>query len=146
MYLLSAAETRPLRHAVLRPHQPITACVYPGDEAPTTGHFGVYEGQTLIGVASVFEEAPPHDPRAPGWRIRGMAVRPTHQGKGVGGALLEACLQHARAAGGSCVWCNARQTAARFYSHHGFERQGEPFDLPGIGPHFVMVRRLGVEG
>jgi hypothetical protein len=36
------------------------------------------------------------------------------------------------------LWCNARQAAVPFYAKNGWHVQGQPFDIPKIGPHFVM--------
>ena len=58
---IDAADTRPLRHAILRPNQPFEATVYPLDDEPTSGHLGVFLGDRLVGVASVFNEAHPGD-------------------------------------------------------------------------------------
>ena len=66
---------------------------------------------------------------AEGWRRRGL-----------GTAILEACLDHAVANGGGEVWCNARTPALGLYERAGFEAVGDEFELPEIGPHFVMVR------
>lgn len=137
---ISAADTRALRRRVLRPHQAPEACVYPADDDASTGHLGVFVDGRLVGVASIFEESRPGE--VGGWRIRGMAVAPEHRGRGLGAALLEACLDHARGRGGGEVWCNARTSAARFYGHLGFEPEGEEFELPGIGPHYLMRHRL----
>lgn len=139
---ISAAETRPLRQRVLRPHQPSEALVYPGDDALDTLHVGAYVEGELIGVASLYREAPPGEVDPCAWRLRGMAVQRESQGGGHGRALLEACLAHARAHGGARVWCNARTTASAFYARLGFVVQGDAFDLPGIGPHHVMVIAL----
>jgi hypothetical protein len=38
------------------------------------------------------------------------------------------------------VWCNARTPAAGFYGRAGFATEGEEFELPSIGPHFLMSR------
>ena len=135
---IDAADTRPLRYAILRPNQPFEATVYPLDEEPVTGHFGAFLGDRLVGIASVFREARPGqaDPRA--WRLRGMATREEERSQGIGGALLHACLDHLRAHGGTTLWFNARTTAAGFYSRFGFVVQGDVFDIEGIGPHVVM--------
>ncbi len=139
---ISADETRSIRHKVLRPNQLVSACVYLGDDEPLTGHYGVYDGETLIGIASVFEEVVAHAPELKGWRIRGMAVLPELQRQGYGTRLLEACVHHAQDASGEIVWCNARTTAARFYGRHGFTIYGASFDLPGIGPHYMMIKSI----
>lgn len=139
---IPAAETRQLRHVVLRPHQRPEELVYPGDEAPDTVHLGLYvEGQQL-GVASLYRESQPGSSSTTEWRLRGMAVLASEQGKGHGAALLQACIDHATRHGGTRLWCNARTTASRFYRALGFSVEGGEFELPGIGPHYLMWRAL----
>ncbi|TPW08355.1 MAG: acetyltransferase, partial [bacterium] len=89
------------------------------------------------------DQAAPHQP-APttDWRLRGMATLPEARGTGLGGALLEACLDHIARNGGTRLWCNARTTAAGFYVRYSFNIHGEAFDLPGIGPHYRMSRLI----
>ncbi|WP_240360710.1 GNAT family N-acetyltransferase [Pyxidicoccus caerfyrddinensis] len=136
-------ETRPLRHAVLRPHQSPNLVVYPGDEDVDTVHLGAYAAGRLVGVASLYREPPPDALRTTtAWRLRGMAVDPTLRGSGHGAALLQACMVHARGQGGTLAWCNARATAAGFYRSLGFSPKGDPFELPGIGLHHFMWRAL----
>jgi hypothetical protein len=36
------------------------------------------------------------------------------------------------------VWCNARTPAVGFYEKLGFSTIGEEFELPPIGPHYLM--------
>jgi GNAT superfamily N-acetyltransferase len=71
-----------------------------------------------------------------------MATDPAHRGRGVGGAILDALVDHARAQGATRVWCNARTPALSLYARAGFEPESEEFEIPGIGPHFVMGRRV----
>lgn len=79
---------------------------------------------------------------AEGWRLRGMATGPGARGQGFGSALLTACLDHAAAAGGAEVWCNARRAAMGFYRRAGFEVIGDEFEVEDIGPHVVMARAV----
>jgi GNAT superfamily N-acetyltransferase len=95
-----------------------------------------------VGVATVAPEGHPVDPRPGDWRLRGMATAPAARGRGVGAALLRACLDHARARGGARVWCNARVTAEGFYLGAGFVPEGGRFDIPGLGEHVVMTVSL----
>ncbi|WP_407761234.1 GNAT family N-acetyltransferase [Archangium sp.] len=139
---IPAAETRYLRHVVLRPHQRPEELVYPGDDAPDTVHFGLYVGGKQYGVASLYRESQPASRATTEWRLRGMAVLAPDQGRGFGAALLQACIDHAARQGGSRLWCNARTTAAGFYRRLGFAVEGSEFELPGIGPHYVMWRPL----
>ena len=147
---ISSAETRHLRRVVLRPNQPIEACVYPGDVAPDSFHLGIRDGQShLIAVASFYREPLPDAPAGdPQLRIRGMAVLPEHRGKGLGRALVDAGLAIARGQSPppTLVWCNARTTAAGYYAKLGFFPQGDEFEIEGIGPHYVMARGLNTTG
>lgn len=142
---IAAADTIPLRHAVLRPMQPLEACRYPGDDAPTTYHAGAWAEGDLIGVASVFRESEDGTTDGPDWRIRGMAVEAPWRGRGVGGALLRAVIAHcALQQDGGLLWCNARTAVEPFYRRYGFVRDGQEFDLPPLGPHVRLHRPLGM--
>ena len=139
---ISASQTRPVRQQVLRPHQPPEACIYEADDDPRSAHFGAVVDGLLVGVASIYRlrEDGEHDPFV--WRLRGMATLEDVRGQGYGVALLEACIRHARRAGGMRLWCNARTTVAGFYGAFGFQQKGEEFELPGIGPHLMMELEL----
>ena len=69
-----------------------------------------------------------------------MATDVAVRGKGYGAALVTACLAHVKREGGAELWCNARVSASEFYTRLGFEVLEGPFELPGIGPHFLMRR------
>jgi GNAT superfamily N-acetyltransferase len=132
---VSAAETRPLRREVLRPHQRLDEVGFAGDGVPGAAHFGAFVAGEMVATATVH-------PDEGGWRLRGMATRAGFRGRGLGGALVDACIAHARASGGTMMWCNARLKAADFYRRYGFEARGPVFELPEIGPHLYMWRAL----
>lgn len=139
---ISAAETRPLRQAILRPHQAVHELAFPGDDAPDTLHVGAFCGEELVGVASVLRDPLPGEVNSAAWRLRAMAVIPAMQRQGCGAALLEACVTHAQAHNAKMLWCNARTGAVGFYRKFGFELCSEEFELPRIGPHFRMRRPI----
>lgn len=134
-----AGTIRPLRHAVLRPGQPPGASAYPQDDDPETLHLAAYDDDQLVGCATFFPE-PLGD--EPAWRLRGMATAPTGRGHGYGGEMLARGLDELRERGASLLWCNARTPAVGFYERFGFERRGAEFDLPPLGPHYLLVRRI----
>lgn len=134
---------RELRHELLRPHQQPWEIVFDGDEEADTLHVGAFRDDALVGIASVMREASPGDDDPRAWRLRGMATLPEVRGQGYGGALLERCLRHAVDRGGDLAWCTARVPAAGFYRRYAFESVGDVFDVPPVGPHLLMVRRLG---
>ena len=41
------------------------------------------------------------------------------------------------------MWANATAASFGFFEHHGFRRRGEPFELPEIGPHYVVFAEIG---
>lgn len=125
-----------LRGRVLRAGRPPEESRFPGDEAEDTVHLGAFAGERCVGVVTLLRERPD----LPEMRLRGMAVEPEMQGRGVGAALLRHAERLADAAGLD-LWCNARASAVGFYERHGWVREGEPFDIPPIGLHYVMRRR-----
>jgi len=75
-------------------------------------------------------------------KIGRMAVLAEWRGKGVGGAILEALMDEARALGWLEVTLNAQTHAIPFYASYGFEAFGEAFMEANI-PHLAMRRLLG---
>ena len=69
-----------------------------------------------------------------------MATEADVRGAGFGAALVAACVEHVAASGGGELWCNARMGAVGFYRRMGFDVVSDEFEIPGIGPHVVMVR------
>jgi GNAT superfamily N-acetyltransferase len=139
---ISAIETLQLRQQVLRPNQRPEEQVYPNDDAPDTLHAGAFRDGMLIGIATVFRDAPPGETNPRAWRLRGMAVLPEMQGQGIGRALVEFCVAYIRAQNGALLWCNGRTSARAFYESLGFRATGAEFDLPVSGAHFVFRREL----
>jgi predicted GNAT family N-acyltransferase len=77
----------------------------------------------------------------PDGHIGRMAVLREWRGKGVGGRLLEALIERARARGMRRVALNAQTHAAPFYARFGFAVVGAEFMEAGI-PHVEMTRAL----
>jgi len=144
---ISASETIAVRWPVLRPGFPRESAVFAGDELATTRHFGAFDGDRLVGVASLYLATLPEQPDiAPAWQLRGMATLPEVRGRGFGVALLAACVAHARRENATLLWCNARTGAAPFYRKHGWTIVGDEFDIPTVGPHFRMLLDLDFGG
>jgi len=150
---------RGLRHAVLRGRdRPVSASHYPQDDLPETFHVAICHDTTAIGCATFFPEPFPEpmdaelsgrsrgyprdlpDNSARVWRLRGLAVSPQWQGRGLGGSLLRFGLAEIARRGGTQLWCNARTSALDFYRNHGFTVQGEEFLIENGIPHVVALR------
>ena len=150
---VAASVVHPVRTEVLRPGWAPASAVYADvDERPGTVHVAAFDGAAVAAVGTAFAEAPPEALRgelpasayAPGaaWRLRGMASTGAARGRGFGRAVLDGVFAAAREAGASVLWCNARLGAVAFYERQGLRTAGERFDLPEIGPHYVMWREL----
>lgn len=142
VWQITADETIPLRHAVLRPGRPVETARFPGDDLPTTRHFGAFRDGRLLSIASLFEAELPEEPGSAALQLRGMATAFQAQGTGLGRALVLDCVSFARKNGARLLWCNARVPASGFYRKLGFEIVGDEFDIPDVGPHFRMKLEL----
>jgi GNAT superfamily N-acetyltransferase len=127
------AATRALRQAVLRPHQ--TPDELASHETPDAFAVGVFAADALVAVGFVGPEGGPG-----AWRVRGMATVPEARGRGAGAAVLDALVDHALEQGATRIWCNARTPARTLYERAGFCVASDEFELPEIGPHYVMER------
>jgi GNAT superfamily N-acetyltransferase len=128
---IPVADTRPLRQAILRPHQTVEELA--SHEPPGAFAVGAFEEDELVAVGFI---APVGKPG--GWRVRGMATAAPQRGRGAGTAVLAALLEYAIAHGALRVWCNARVAAVPLYERAGFRIISDPFDEPAIGRHYVM--------
>ena len=145
---IPAVATRALRAAVLRPGQQVTGALQ-GDEDTGVVALGAFASGRPPGPASLVgcclllpEQAPAASgaPPGPGWRLRGMAVLPSHRG-GTGGALLASAIDLVSAEGGGILWCHARTAARGLYARGGLVAVGEEFLEVGI-PHLLMWRQV----
>lgn len=139
---IRTADTYPLRLKVLRPGGVLEDTHFANDRLEGSFHLGVFKDDRCISIGSFYPE--PHKELL-GWkqyRLRGMATDPEYQGKGAGKKLMLFALDHLKAQKADRLWCNARLIALPFYERFGFEVKGDEFDIPGIGPHFLMHRKV----
>ncbi len=131
----------PLRHTILRAGRPPESAHAKEDGQTETRHFAAFAGSRVVGAVSQFPE---NTPLAAGRRaehLRGMAVDPAWQGRGVGRALMRAVADLARARGAEVLWANGRDTALGFYTNIGFRVTGDGF-VDGemhLGHHVVIA-------
>ncbi|WP_412063589.1 GNAT family N-acetyltransferase [Rubrivirga sp. IMCC45206] len=144
-----AAVVRPLRTAVLRPGWTDRLASYDQDDTVAAHVAAFRDGASEPdGVGTVYAEAPPAELRGEippaayadgaAWRLRGMATSEAARGTGLGRLVLDGCFDAVRDDGGRFLWCNARVGALPFYERLGLAAVGPEFDIPEIGPHFVM--------
>lgn len=140
---INAIDTYPIRQQMLRQNNPIENCVFKGDEEDQTFHLGAFIESKLVSVASFYFEKHPELEEPFQFRLRGMATLADHQHKGLSTELLKMAFPIIKQNFCHLVWCNARVSAVGFYQKVGFEKVGEEFDVPGIGPHYLMFKNIG---
>lgn len=135
-------ETYVVRHPVLREGKPISSCAFEGDDLDSTIHIGAFHHNDLIAVTTFMKNGHQIHLFKNAYQLRGMAVIQNYQGKGVGKILLnfgETSLVEKQV---SILWMNAREKAVPFYKKLGFKVIGNVFDIPEIGNHYVMFKKL----
>lgn len=141
--------THSVRHRVLWPHrEDEDACTIDIDDLPSALHLAaVDEYGKAVGVLSLFDQRSERFPDAipaeePVYRLRAMGVVPECRRLGVGQALVEAACEAVREKGAVYLWCDARKVALPFYEALGFHYLSGMYEIPIIGPHRMMARRL----
>ncbi|MDP9651972.1 GNAT family N-acetyltransferase [Paraburkholderia caledonica] len=138
------AEALAFRDRILRANLPAGGSELRSDRKPDTLHLCALARNELVGITTIAREDLTHEQRKDVWRLCGMAVDAGWRGKGLGTALAERCIDHAKLAAGRMVWCSARESAVGFYRSIGFELFGEFYDRTDfIGERYTrMVRDL----
>ncbi|HEY6962831.1 MAG TPA: GNAT family N-acetyltransferase [Gaiellaceae bacterium] len=85
---------------------------------------GAFAGEALVGSVTL-ARAHAENGRHRG-EVQRLAVRTSHRGRGIGGALLEAAIVRARADGLTLLWLttHADTDSDRFYVRRGWTRYG----------------------
>lgn len=139
---ITAQETLITRQAVLRNGKPVETCVFDGDDLDSTHHFGLFVDINLTGIISVFLKSNPIFAENLQVQIRGMAIVETYQKKGFGEALVKHCESYCISQKFNLIWFNARIAAVGFYKKMGYEIMGDPFNIPEIGEHYLMYKKI----
>ncbi len=138
---IEAKDTYLIRHRILRPNQGIDACKYEGDLDVDNFHLGVSFKNEIVSIGSFFKQSNIHFNEL-AYRLRGMATLSEHRGKGFGSEIINQAEEILKKKDVKILWFNARKSALAFYKRLKFQKIGAEFDIPGIGPHFVMYKSL----
>ena len=137
-------DTFPVRSAVLRQGKPIETCSFLGDETVGTTHFGLYIENNIIGVASVFTSNNENFDIKNQFQLRGMAILEEYQSTGFGKLLIEEIFNFIESTQVELLWFNARESAVPFYEKLGCTKKDPSFEIPEIGPHFLMYKYFDI--
>ncbi len=132
-----------LRVEVLRKGTPVTHCNYPEDSYDDVVHFGIIRAGDTIATSTWFMKECPLHPNETAMQLKGMAVRESLHGEGLGAQLIDRGLQLAKERDAQIVWARARNSAMGFYERCGFTKMGDEFlDEPTGMPHHIVVRAV----
>lgn len=137
---ISAEKTYDIRLKVLRNGMDLPV-QFSGDFDKDTFHLGVFEDSILKGIAS-FMKTKNQLFELPQYRLRGMATLPEVRGKGFGKQLLIEAIRILKNKESKIIWCNAREIALDFYKKLEFYIEGDSFEIPEIGKHYTMYKKL----
>ncbi|WP_316842811.1 GNAT family N-acetyltransferase [Pedobacter gandavensis] len=118
-----------IRHTTMYPDQPYDIVKLKND--PDGLHFGLFAGDQLVSVVSLFNEGTIY-------QFRKFATIPEFQGKGYGSLLLQHLINYVNALGATMFWCNARSTAIPFYAKFGFSETDQRFTQTDL--EFVIMQ------
>lgn len=122
------SRAEPVRRAVFVEEQKVPAEIELDEFDAVSLHAVAFDGAgRVVGTGRLL----------PDGHIGRMAVLRQARGVGVGGALLAALMQAARARGDREVVLSAQTHAMPFYRRFGFVAEGDEYDDAGI-PHRVM--------
>ncbi|MEX6687350.1 GNAT family N-acetyltransferase [Danxiaibacter flavus] len=111
-----------LRREVMYPELSIDGVKLPDDESGN--HLGLYDGDDLVSVVSVFVTNNE-------LQFRKFATRAAMQNKGYGTTLLKYVMDVADQMQCIKVWCNARTSATKFYEKFGMKATGDTWLAKG---------------
>jgi len=135
-------ELLPLRKEVLRPGKlTLDDARFSTDKAAGAFHLGYYLQGKLVCIAS-FHPQSYRDFNGEGFQLRGMATLEKYRRRGLGNHLLNFAIVYLRGQQANYLWCNARKTALQFYRNMGFEIISPEFEVPDIGPHYVLYVKI----
>lgn len=135
---IAPEDTWHLRHSVMWPDKPASYVKLEEDKQGT--HYGLWQGEELIGVVSLFYE----NGKA---QFRKLAVKVSEQGKGYGSKLLAHLMQEVTYLNTSqnqnieSIWCNARSDKTTFYKKFGMLETEKTFNKGGID-YVIMEKEL----
>jgi len=140
---IEAKDTYSVRNIMLRPGNLQDDCMFDGDNEEITFHLAGLIDERIVSVASFYFHSNDKIEEEFQFQLRGMATLAEFQGQGMSSALLSAAFPLIKQNHVKKLWCNARVGAVGFYEKVGFTKvNGEEFDIPGVGLHFLMVKTI----
>ena len=142
IHKVNADRIRSLRHAELRKGEDFSTTSYLRDDDNETFHMACIKEDKVVACATFYPEFSEKVAAVNAYRLRGMATDSHFQRRGYATGLMEESFKELKERDGDMLWCNARLVAVDFYKSMGFKSIGDLFDIPGIGPHYYMCKKM----
>tara|TARA_B100000674_G_scaffold16828_1_gene11994 strand:+ start:1143 stop:1577 length:435 start_codon:yes stop_codon:yes gene_type:complete len=139
---VKASNIRRTRHRNLRQGKPYSTTSYKRDDESTTFHLACLLNNEPISCATFYPENNNFFSKEKAYRLRGMATDLEYRKKGIGKKIMLQAFEKIKKKKGTLLWCNARLVAVDFYKKLGLQIKGEEFDIPDIGPHYLMYKKI----
>jgi ribosomal protein S18 acetylase RimI-like enzyme len=139
---IQAKDCYPIRQQILWQHKNIEACGIGIDEQEGTFHLGVFLNDELVCIGSFFKQKNVLFSEQNQYRLRAMATLAEAQKQGTAKALLDFAFERLQNQNQELLWCDARIIALGFYEKMGFKKLGETYEIPLIGPHYLMWKSV----
>tara|TARA_B100001093_G_C26854807_1_gene1026870 strand:- start:425 stop:871 length:447 start_codon:yes stop_codon:yes gene_type:complete len=131
-----------IRNEVLWPYKNLNKCNLDEDYSDYSFHLAAYFNNELVCVGSFFKQINSKLRFLNQYRLRAMATLPKARNKGAGKALIFHACSKLEVRGQEVLWCDAREIAIKFYKKSGFNILGDSYEIPIIGTHYLMYRKL----
>ena len=139
---VNAFDIRKIRHRNLRQGKPFSTTAYKKDNEKKTFHLACIHNNITISCATFYPENNKFFPNEKSYRLRGMATDTEYRKRGIGKKILLQAFEEIKKKKGTLLWCNARLIAVEFYKKLGLQTIGKEFDIPDIGPHYLMYKKM----
>lgn len=139
---ITPEEAYTVRLRELRKGGTLEDCRFDGDQLETTVHLGGFHDNTLAAVGSFLKNDHTLHSLTNAYQLRGMAVLEKYWRKGYGQELLSYGEQLFSEKNIDFIWMNARKNAFGFYEKLGYSRIGSIFEVPEIGTHQVLFKKI----
>ena len=140
---ISSKKTYPLRLEVLWQHKnSLNECSLDIDDVESTFHVGALKNGELVSVGTFLVQRNEKFEEKYQYRLRAMATSPKVRGENFGKQVIDFALVELKNREVELLWCDAREVAIGFYEKMGFKTLGDFYEVPIIGKHKLMYKRI----
>ena len=140
---IPSKQTYPLRLEVLWKHKSsLDECGLEIDDLESTFHVGAFKNGEIVAVGTFLQQQNEKFEAKNQYRLRAMATSPKVRGENFGKQVIDFALVELKNRGVELLWCDAREVAIGFYEKMGFKTLGDFYEVPIIGKHKLMYKRI----